>query len=244
MIENKLITGLKLYKFLKNNYSTHENKYQNAIVNNIIESLKDPEAKVANRLSLSRIPLGMIMPLTAKFAKKGRLTLTMTSFYALSDFLDGFYSKHIIHHPTKGGTYIDAICDKIGAIELILPAILQNPALLINGTLETIISIVNINSTNEGTKVQSTKLGKLKMWPLSAALICTYMSKSGFKIKNLEISKENFAAMANILIPITAVLETINIIEYHNLSKDNVEENEYIEIDNEKPKTITKQKRS
>lgn len=234
LLESEIRKLLRFYNFYNHNYKD-SNKHTNQIVKDMIESLDDPKAKVANRLSLSRIPLGLTIPLTAYFTKNQWAVLGLTGFYAISDFLDGFYSKHIIHHPTKGGTYFDAICDKIGAIELIMPVILQNPALLVNGALETIISAININSTTNGTKVSSTKLGKIKMWPLSLSLICTYMSKTGFKFKNFEITKEEFKTISNILIPITAALEAVNIIEYNNLK--NNQENL-----SEKPKTLKKQK--
>jgi len=214
-IEESLRTGLRMYNFYSHSYQN--NKNTNKIIKDVIDSLDDPKAKVANRLSLSRIPLGLTIPCVAYFTKNQWLTLTLTSFYAISDFLDGFYSKHVIHHPTKGGTYLDAVCDKIGAAELIIPAIKQNPALLINGILESIISVINVDSTKKGNKVQSTKLGKLKMWPLSLTLLCTYLSITGFKFKDFEITKEEFKTISNILIPITTALESVNILEYNQM---------------------------
>ena len=59
------------------------------------------------------------------------------------------------------------------------------------------------------------------MWPLSMALICTYMSKSGLKVKDFEITKEQFKTLSSILIPIAASLEAINVMEYNNIKNEN-----------------------
>ena len=199
------------------NQNKEYNKHTNNKTKQIINSLDNPKAKVANRLSLSRIPLGLLVPTVAYFTKNQYLTLSLSSFYAISDFLDGFWAKHITKNPTEGGAYLDAACDKIGAVELIAGAAFQNKSLLINGFLEGIIAKININSIKNGNNVQSTKLGKIKMWPLSAALICTYASMTGFETNKFKISKTQFKKATNILIPITTALEIINIFEYYNM---------------------------
>lgn len=237
IIEENLITFLKISNHCIQ--STKPNKNINQIIKEIIKSLNDKEARVANRLSLSRIPLGLTIPLTAYFTKNELLLLSQISFYAISDFLDGFYSKHVINHPTKGGTYIDAACDKIGAAELILGALYKNPALITNLALEGIISKTNINNTKQGKQVKSTKLGKLKMWPLSLALISTYMSNIGLHTKHLRIEKDTFKTMTNILIPITSAIEILNILEYKNIENETSKEN----TDNQILNKIKKRKR-
>ena len=215
MIENKIVDLLENKNIISNKLNTMNNEN---VTSEIINSLKDDEARIANRLSLCRIPLGVAIPLTAYFTKNQYLTLGLTSMYAISDFLDGFYSKHIKKHPTKGGAYLDAGCDKIGAVELIIPAIVQNPNLIVNGTLEAIISKINMDSIKNRNDVHSTILGKAKMWPLSLAILCTYGSITGFNNKKIKIEKEQFKKYSNVLIPITAILELVNIAEYSNMA--------------------------
>ena len=220
LLESKLRTFLRMYNVFNSNQTKSYGLKKRKIVKALIDSLEDPKAKVANRLSLCRIPLGLTIPLTAILTKNGVLTITLSSFYAISDFLDGFYSKHIIHHPTEGGSYLDAICDKVGAIELIIPAAIQNKEFLINGVLEAIIAKINIDSTNNDIDVKSTKLGKLKMWPLSLAIICNYMATTGLNTKKLTISKDKFKNATKILIPLTTILEIINIVEYYQINEE------------------------
>lgn len=218
-LESVLTYWIKLYQF--SNQKNPRKKYNLKVAAAIKESLNDPKAKVANRLSLSRIPLGLAIPVAAKFTKNQWLLLLMTTYYALSDGMDGFYSKYVIHHPTEGGRYLDAICDKIGAMELIASAIpLKNPELLVNGILEAVIGKTNTENTKKGIDVHSTKLGKTKMWPLSAALICTYMANTGFKFKNFKISKKEFKTAAHILIPVSAALEIANAIQYSKMGQN------------------------
>ena len=221
LIEAKVRTFLRMYNIYNSNHNKNYSPKKRNIIKAMITSLEDPKAKVANRLSLSRIPLGLTIPLTASITKNSILTLSISSFYALSDFLDGLYSKHIIKYPTEGGTYLDAICDKIGAIELLIPAIIDNKGFIINSLLEGIIAKINTDSIEKGIDVKSTKLGKLKMWPLSMAIICNYMGKCGLNTKKIKIEKDTFNKCTKILIPITTILEIINIIEYYNLNKEN-----------------------
>ncbi len=219
-IEESLSTILRISNFCVQNHVKQSPKLTK-ITRSMIDSLHDPEAKVANRFTLCRIPLGLSIPIVANFSKSGLTTLALTTFYALSDFIDGFYAKKIVKHPTEGGKYLDAMCDKIGFLELLIPAVLENPGLLVNGVLEGIIAKTNIDSTYEEIDVSSTNLGRLKMWPLSMALICTYMSKSGLKVKDFEITKEQFKTLSSILIPIAASLEAINVMEYNNIKNEN-----------------------
>ena len=217
MIENKIVDLLENKNIISNKLNTINNEN---VTSEIINSLKDDDARIANRLSLCRIPLGVAIPLTAYFTKNQYLTLGLTSMYAISDFLDGFWSKHIKKHPTKGGAYLDAASYKIGEIELILQAIIENTNLIANGTLEAIISKINTDSIKDGSDVHSTILGKIKMWPLSLALLCTYGGITGFKTKKFKIEKEDFKKFSNILIPITAILELINIAQYSSMASN------------------------
>ena len=221
-MQTNLENHLKTYTRIANHciQSTSSNKHINEVSKEIINSLNDDKAKVANRLSLCRIPLGLSVPLTAYFTKNDKLILSQIGIYAISDFLDGLYAKHIVKHPTKGGSYIDAISDKIGAAELLLGGLPLNPSLITNTILEGIIAKTNIDNTKNGIDVKSTKLGKLKMWPLSLALITTYLSKTGLETKKFKIDKDTFKAIAGILTATTTVLETINILEYKNLKKN------------------------
>ena len=214
-IEDKLVEAIESDNVISNKLNSSNSE---TVIEEIIKSLKDDEAKTANRLSLCRIPLGIAIPLTAYYTKNQYLTLGLTSMYAVSDYLDGFWAKHVKKHPTKGGAYLDAGCDKIGAVELIIPAIIQNPNLIINGALESIISKINMDSIKNGNDVHSTILGKIKMWPLSLAILCTYGSITGFKTKKFKIEKQEFKKYSNLLIPITAILELVNIAEYSSMA--------------------------
>ena len=211
-----------LEQFLKEKLSLikkgNTNLKQNEVLDSIIDSLDDKEAKIANRLTLMRLPLGLAIPITAYFTKNDLATLALSTMYIASDFLDGFYAK-TISKPTEGGKYMDAICDKIGALELILPASIQNPYLLINGALEAIIGKVNYEAIKDNNEVNSTTLGKLKMIPLSLGILSTYMSLTGLNLGKIKISKETFNKISLAVIPITALFEIINIEEYRKMKK-------------------------
>ena len=70
-MQTNLENHLKTYTRIANHciQTKKQNKHINEVSKEIINSLNDDKAKVANRLSLCRIPLGLSIPLTAYFTK-------------------------------------------------------------------------------------------------------------------------------------------------------------------------------
>ena len=77
---------------------------------------------------------------------------------------------------TDFGVKLDAICDKLFALAVIIPAIIKYPILLINLFLEVCISYINLMSELKNNHPKSNFIGKTKTFFLSITLILSYMN--------------------------------------------------------------------
>ena len=194
----------------------------------LMDSLLDKRNFLPNALTLARIPgLGLIY--SSILTDNPYVIATCISLVSLTDVFDGFAARHITKNPNKGGAILDACTDKIYSLALIIPAIFENPLLLTNGFLETIIALVNRDALKKGAEPKSTKLGKIKMWPLSATISLSYI--------NMAANSEVINKLITLGILTTGILEIINIIQYKKQAESNLkklEDNKKIKIDVDK----------
>ena len=194
----------------------------------LMDSLLDKRNFLPNALTLARIPgLGLIY--SSILTDNPYVIATCIALVSLTDVFDGFAARHITKNPNKGGAILDACTDKIYSLALIIPAIFENPLLLTNGFLETIIALVNRDALKKGAEPKSTKLGKIKMWPLSATISLSYI--------NMAANSEVINKLITLGILTTGILEIINIIQYKKQAESNlkkIKEKNKIEIDVDK----------
>ena len=194
----------------------------------LMDSLLDKRNFLPNALTLARIPgLGLIY--SSILTDNPYVIATCIALVSLTDVFDGFAARHITKNPNKGGAILDACTDKIYSLALIIPAIFENPLLLTNGFLETIIALVNRDALKKGAEPKSTKLGKIKMWPLSATISLSYI--------NMAANSEVINKLITLGILTTGILEIINIIQYKKQAESNLkklEDNKKIKIDVDK----------
>ena len=199
----------KLYKFLDKHkdliertcdeFCTPEQKKE------LMKSLLDEKNFLPNAFTLARIPgIGLIY--SSVLTDNPYVIATSIALVSLTDLFDGFAARHITKNPNKGGALLDACTDKVYSLALIIPAIFENPLLLTNGFLETIIALVNRDALKKGAEPKSTMLGKIKMWPLSATISLSYI--------NMAANSELLNKLIALGVITTGVLEVINIIQY------------------------------
>ncbi|MCI9084286.1 MAG: CDP-alcohol phosphatidyltransferase family protein [Bacilli bacterium] len=206
----------------------------------ILKDLKNPRAIIPNLLSASRMFAPLIIP---PLALSGNIPLVLltSSAFLLTDFLDGKIAR-ALNGQTKLGQLLDQVSDKICSIGLLVALIPKVPAMVIPLILESTIALINTKSAlkndskNDGKSLQS---GRIKMWPLSISLIAGY----GMILSPAPI----FEIITYLSLTATAVLEVINIKEYHELSKpennsEKENQTETIQTKNSKTKSKEKQK--
>ena len=210
----------------------------------ITKALFYPENKkslIPNWLSFSRLIGGITIPIIINKGASIKTIIKVTSFVAISDFLDGKIAR-LLDAESEEGALLDVISDKFFSILLIAGIIPNNKIFLANGVLESAIAIINGKNLKEGGTPKSNLIGKIKIWPLSIALAMGYISIS-LKNNNItNINSDNLMNIASAFSMLTIPLELINVKDYYNnlkLTKANHQALVY-ENNNEKEKNTRK----
>lgn len=100
------------------------------------------------------------------------------------------------------------------------------PIFAANGALEGVIAFINGKLLATGGQPKSNFLGKVKIWPLSIALILGYLALAIQNLNIAGITNETLLAISTTLSLGTIPLQAINIKEYADKYKKQVELNE------------------
>ena len=193
------------------------------------KGLFNPDNKLSlipNWLSFSRVIGGVAIPVMAYTGAPLPLLFGNVTFLAISDFLDGLTARVIAKEETKEGAMLDAVSDKIFSIILIIGILPILPIFAINGALEGIISLINGKLLASGGSPKSNLLGKVKIWPLSIALILGYLALAIQNLNLAGITNETLLAISTALSLGTIPLQAINIKEYSDKYKEQIKANE------------------
>lgn len=167
------------------------------------KSIKKKEIKrqIPNLLTLSR-GLAPIVIIPAILFNKLYFVIILLNIFVLTDFLDGKIARKY-NLVSEFGVKLDAVCDKIFAISLIIPAIINHRIFIFNFVMEIAISYTNLLSYTKGNNPRSTIIGKIKTALLSLTLILAYIPN----MNNLVIF---------IFSLITIICQVITLIKYIN----------------------------
>lgn len=140
-----------------------------------IKCLKNKEIKkqIPNILTFSRA-LAPLIIIPTLLANKIYVAIIELIVFAITDFLDGKLARKY-NCVSKFGVKLDAVCDKIFAFGIMIPAIINYKILLINMILEICISYINLLSESKNNNPKSNMIGKIKTTLLSITLILSYI---------------------------------------------------------------------
>ena len=203
----------------------------------------------ANMWTFSRLVISFLIPICALIsiltANFGLFigSIGLTSFGALTDFLDGKSAKK--HNSfSEYGRYLDQIADKVFSIMLSITLTLFNPSFLVALLGESIIALTNASYKvkYKNLKIKSTQIGRIKQWPLFISLVLGFIS----------VMVPLISTVTNICIFITLLLQIATTISYvennekaiktlkrEDLLNDIKEINNNFEKDKEKTKNKT-----
>ena len=144
-------------------------------LSNEIKSIRKDNIKkhIPNILTFSRALAPLIIIPTIIMGRLDFAVIELICF-AITDFLDGKLARKF-NCVSKFGIKLDAVCDKIFALGLMIPAIIKYPVLLINLLLELCISYINIISESKNNNPKSNIIGKIKTTFLSITLVLAYL---------------------------------------------------------------------
>lgn len=161
--------------------------------------------QIPNMLTFSRA-LSPFIIIPAMLFGEIKIAIGALIFFAITDFLDGKIARKY-NYVSDFGVKLDAVCDKIFAMSLVIPAVFECYILLFNLILEIAISYTNLLSEAKGNHPRSTIIGKIKTTLLSITLILIYIPKTDIKI----------IFIASI---VTIICQVITLIKYINIDMD------------------------
>ena len=137
---------------------------------------------------------------------------------------------------------LDAVSDKIFSLSLIIGILPAIPLFAINGALEGTIALINTKLLSKGGNPKSNLLGKIKIWPLSTALILGYLSLAIQDLNFMDITNESLLAISTVLSLGTIPLQVVNIKQYIDEYKKQVENKKEVHSAEEKELSKTDEK--
>jgi phosphatidylglycerophosphate synthase len=140
-----------------------------------IKGIKRKEIKkqIPNILTFSRaLAPAVIIP--TLLADRLDIVVVELIIFAITDFLDGRLARRY-NCVSQFGVKLDAVCDKIFALGIMIPAIIKYKLLLINMILEICISYINLLSEAKNNHPKANMIGKIKTTLLSITLIISYI---------------------------------------------------------------------
>ena len=161
--------------------------------------------QIPNMLTFSRA-LSPFIIIPAMLLGEIKIAIGALIFFAITDFLDGKIARKY-NYVSDFGVKLDAVCDKIFAMSLVIPAVFECYILLFNLILEIAISYTNLLSEAKGNHPRSTIIGKIKTTLLSITLILIYIPKTDIKI----------IFVASI---VTIICQVITLIKYISIDMD------------------------
>lgn len=172
-----------------------------------VKDIKNGNIKrqIPNMLTFSRA-LSPFIIIPAMLLGEIKIAIGALIFFAITDFLDGKIARKY-NYVSDFGVKLDAVCDKIFAMSLVIPAVFECYILLFNLILEIAISYTNLLSEAKGNHPRSTIIGKIKTTLLSITLILVYIPKTDIIII--------FAASI-----VTIICQVITLIKYISIDMD------------------------
>ncbi len=185
---------------------------------NINEALTDLKTKgrrhrqIPNLLTLSRLIAAPLFIIPSALSGNIILLAIFVTVFSLTDSLDGFIARKY-DLVSELGKDLDAICDKIFALSLLISASIFKPILLCNIAAEVVISIINIREKINGKKPRSLMVGKIKTWVLYPLLGIAFLDQ----IINI---KDVFNAFLAATISMQMLTITSYLIKYEGRKED------------------------
>ena len=172
------------------------------------EAIKDLKTKgrrhrqIPNILTSTRLIAAPFFIIPAALNKNLFWLIVFIFIFSFTDFLDGFIARKY-NLVSELGKDLDAICDKIFALSLLIAVSIFKPLLFCNVVAEVIIAIINIREKIQNKKPRTLMVGKIKAWALYILI--------GIAFINEFINIED---VLNVIIAATICMQMLTITSY------------------------------
>lgn len=158
-------------------------------IKNAMEDLKTKgrrKKQIPNILTSLRL-LAPFFILPASFFGNIPLVLGLVAGFSATDMLDGFIAR-TFHLTSQLGKDLDAVCDKLFSLTLLLASSIMNPIMLVTLALESSIAVINVNAKLKGKETHSLYIGKAKtifLFPLLGLSLVSNVEVFDFAFKTV-----------------------------------------------------------
>ena len=121
--------------------------------------------QIPNIITSTRLIAAPIFIIPSALMKNLLLLVIFITIFSLTDAIDGVIARRY-NLVSDLGRDLDAICDKIFALSLLIAASIFEPILICNIVAEIIIAAINIREKIHGRVPKSLLIGKIKTWVL------------------------------------------------------------------------------
>ena len=121
--------------------------------------------QIPNIITSTRLLAAPFFIIPAACMKNIILLVIFITIFSLTDCIDGVIARKY-KLVSDLGRDLDAICDKVFALSLLIAASIFEPILICNMIAEIIIAIINIREKIHGRVPKSLLIGKIKTWVL------------------------------------------------------------------------------
>ena len=127
-----------------------------------------------NAITLTRIIGTFLMPFVSDKLAAEELVIYI-ALILLTDSLDGILARKL-NVCTLFGALLDTLADKLFGISLLIILASKFPIMIIPIIIEIIIILINTISGARGSKINSSKIGKIKTWILGVCTVLGFMT--------------------------------------------------------------------
>ena len=132
--------------------------------------------QIPNILTSTRLIAAPFFIIPAALNKNLLWLIIFIIVFSLTDALDGFIARKY-NLVSELGKDLDAICDKVFALSLLIAVSIFKPLLLCNIILEVIIAIINIREKIHNKKPRTLMVGKIKAWALYSLIGIAFINE-------------------------------------------------------------------
>ena len=212
---------------VKNTWNDYKKKFSEAFTD--LKTKGRRHKQIPNLLTTSRLIAAPFFIIPAALNKSIFWIIVFVTIFSLTDALDGYIARKY-KLVSDLGKDLDAVCDKIFALSLLISASIFKPVLIWNILAEVIIAIINIKEKLNAKKPKSLYVGKIKAWVLYPLLGLAFVD-----------SIINVTDIFNVFMGATICMQMITITFYLIKYENHTEEKEVVEIIEEEQKKVKKE---
>lgn len=185
--------------------------------------------QIPNMLTATRLFAAPLFILPAALNKSLLWIVLFVTIFSLTDAFDGFIARRY-GLVSDLGKDLDAICDKIFSLSLLVAASFFDPILLCNVLAEVVIAIINIRQKLTNKKPKSLYVGKIKTWVLYPLLGLAFA----------KVIVEELQPVFEIFLVASVCMQMLTISFYLIKYEKNTDEKDMVEIIEKEQKKIKK----